>query len=242
MSGTLLDTEDPPGFALAGAQAWTAPVIDDAAALLARRRDQDESEQKLQAESQRRYAEAEARGHAAGLAAAKKEVDQRNAALAEQARTLEAALNALARPLAQVDDAIHEQIALLAVNVARSLVRRELRIDPTQVIGIVRDTVALLPAATRGVRVALHPEDATLVRGRLSVSGPEPAWTVVDDAALARGDCRVYTEYAQIDARIETRLKEALVALVGEERAASRGGEGPADPAAPANTDDGQAP
>lgn len=224
MSRTLLDTEAPPGFALAGAQAWTAPVIDDAAALLARRRDEDDAERKLQAELQRRQADAEARGHAAGLAAAKQEIDRRIAALDEQARSLEAALSALARPLAQVDDAVHEQIALLAVNVARSLVRRELRIDPTQVIGIVRDTVALLPAAARGVRVALHPEDAALVRERLS-AGPEPAWTVVDDAALGRGDCRVYTDYAQIDARLEARLKEALVALLGEERVASRHGD-----------------
>jgi flagellar assembly protein FliH len=225
VSRALLDTEDPPGFSLAGAQAWTAPVIDDAAALHARRREEAEAEQRLRAEAERRHAEAEARGHAAGLAAAQKEIDARQAALDEQGRALEAALAALARPLAQADDAIHEQIALLAVSVARGLVRRELRIDPTQVIGIVRDTVALLPAATRGVRVAMHPEDAALVRGRLTVSGPEPAWTVVDDAALARGDCRVYTDYAQIDARLETRLKEALVGLLGEERSAPRSGE-----------------
>jgi flagellar assembly protein FliH len=227
VSPALLDSDDPPGFPLAGAQAWTAPVIDDAAALRARRREADETEQKLQAEAQRRHAEAEARGHAAGLAAAQKEIDGLRAGLEQQARTLEGALAALSRPLAHVDDAIHEQIAQLAMGIAASLVRRELRIDPTQVIGIVRETVALLPAATRGVRVALHPEDAALVRERLAISGPEPAWTVVDDAALSRGDCRVHTDYAQIDARLETRLKEALVALLGEERSQPRGGDLP---------------
>lgn len=224
MGAGLLDTEDPAGFALTGAQAWTAPVIDDAAALRMRRRGEDEAEQKLQAEVQRRYAEAEARGRAAGLAAAQQEIDAQRTALTLQAQALETALAALARPLAQVDDAIHEQITQLALGIASSLVRRELRIDPTQVIGIVRGTVALLPAATRGVRVALHPEDAALVRDKLT-AGPEPAWVVVDDAALSRGDCRVYTDYAQIDARAETRLREALVALLGEERAAARGGE-----------------
>jgi flagellar assembly protein FliH len=135
-------------------------------------------------------------------------------------------LDALARPLAHVDDQVHEQIATLAVRIARALLRRELRTDPAQIIVIVRETVALLPASTRGVRVALHPEDAALVRERLVASGPEAAWSIIEDPVLARGDCRVHTDYAQLDARLETRLNEALAALIGEERARPRGGEG----------------
>jgi flagellar assembly protein FliH len=83
----------------------------------------------------------------------------------------------------------------------------------------------LLPASSQGVRVALHPEDAALVRECLVVTGPDRAWTIVDDPALGHGDCRVYTDYAQIDARIETRLKESLAALLGDERRAQRSGE-----------------
>jgi len=104
-------------------------------------------------------------------------------------------------------------------------VRRDLRIDPTQVIGIVRETVALLPASARGVRVVLHPEDAALVRQRLPATGPDSAWSISEDPVLARGDCRVLTEFAQIDARIESRLNEALSALLGEDRAQARGVE-----------------
>ena len=117
---------------------------------------------------------------------------------------------------------MHEQITLLAVALARSLVRRELRTDPSQIIGIVRETVSLLPASARGVRVLLHPEDAALVRERLSTAGPEQAWSIVDDPVLARGDCRVLTDYAQIDARLETRINEALSQLLGEERGRQR--------------------
>jgi flagellar assembly protein FliH len=88
----------------------------------------------------------------------------------------------------------------------------------------VRDTVALLPAATRGPRVLLHPEDAALVRERVVASGPEAAWSIVEDPMLARGDCRVHTDHAQVDARVETRLNEALTALLGEDRAHPRTG------------------
>jgi flagellar assembly protein FliH len=134
-------------------------------------------------------------------------------------------LQALSRPLAQLDDVVHSQIAELATALARALLRRELRMEPTQIIGMVRDTVALLPAAARGVRVLLHPDDAALVRERLSVAGPEQAWSIVDDAILSRGDCRVHTDYAQIDARIDTRLNEALALLLGDERSVQRSGE-----------------
>lgn len=203
--------------AAAEARAWMAPLIDGAAV---------PGRGRLQREEERRaYAEAEAAGKAAGLAAAQKEMAPKLAALEQQARAVGAALEALSRPLAHVDEVVHEQIARLALLIARAVVRRELRMDPTQVIGMVRETVALLPASARGVRIAMHPDDVALLRERLASAGPEAAWTLVEDPALARGDCRVHTDYARLDARIETRLNEALAALVGEERAQPRSGE-----------------
>lgn len=209
-----------PAAGMATLQAWRAPVL-DGASLPAHRRSSEEQREA----SRRQYTAAEAEGRAAGLAAARKEIDARLKALDAQAASLAMALDALSRPLAHVDDEVHEQVAQLALQVARALLRRELKTDPSQVIGIVRETVALLPASTRGVRIVLHPGDAALVRERLVTPGPEAAWTIVDDPMLGRGDCRVHTDYAQLDARVETRLHEALTALVGEERARQRGGE-----------------
>jgi flagellar assembly protein FliH len=199
-------------------QPWSAPAIGGAAgAARGTRRLQD-----LQGGERRVWQEAEAAGRAAGLEAARAEIEVRHRNLDDAARTLESALQSLSRPLAQLDDNIHGQIATLAVALARGLLRRELRTEPAQIIGIVRETVALLPASARGVRVTLHPEDAALVRDRLSVAGPEQAWSIVDDPVLSRGDCRVQTDYAQIDARIETRLNEALALLLGDDRAVQR--------------------
>jgi flagellar assembly protein FliH len=208
-------------MAAAEASAWHAPVLDGLEARASGRR---LSGEELRDEQRRLLIAAETQGRAQGLAAAQKEIDAKIRMLEERTRSLETALNALARPLAQIDDVVHEQITMLALELARGLLRRELRADPSQVIGMVRETVAMLPTSTHGVRVCLHPEDAALVRERLVVSGPEAAWSIVDDPALARGDCRVYTDYAHIDARVATRLNEALAALLGDERAARRDG------------------
>lgn len=217
----MTQVDFPAGNVQIKVQAWNAPAIGDAANP-ARRGQKPEDP----AVAERRiWQEAEAAGRAAGLEAARVEIERRQRHLDDQARNLESALQTLARPLAQLDDVVHGQIAMLATALARALLRRELRTDPSQIIGIVRDTVALLPAAARGVRVVLHPDDAALLREKLSLGGQDPAWTVIDDPVLARGDCRVHTDYAQIDARVETRLGEALALLLGEERGAHREGE-----------------
>jgi flagellar assembly protein FliH len=204
------------------AACWQAPVLEG---ISARAGGRVLGSRELREEQQRLLSEAEAAGRAAGLAAAKKEIDAQRKQIEEHARGLKAALEALSRPLAEVEDVVHEQIATLAMMLARALVKRELRADPAQVIAIVRETVALLPAGTQGVRVALNPVDAAEVRERLAVSGPDRAWSIVDDPALGTGDCRVHTDYAEIDARIESRLQQSLAVLLGDERRTRRGGD-----------------
>jgi flagellar assembly protein FliH len=117
---------------------------------------------------------------------------------------------------------VQEQLTELAIAIARQLLRRELKIDPSQVIAVVRETVALLPAAARDVRVLLHPEDAALLRERLVAPQIESAWTLLEDPMMSRGGCRVTAEAAQIDARVETRLAAVMSALLGDERTAER--------------------
>lgn len=164
------------------------------------------------------FRKAEADGYAAGKA----QFDALNAELTERIARFDATLQLLARPLADLDVEVEKQLTALALTVARHIVRRELRIDPTQVVGIIRATVALLPAAARDVRVHLHPEDAALVRERLAEPHAERAWVIVEDPIMTRGGCRVTTDHSQIDARLEARLGAAISALLGSERSESR--------------------
>jgi flagellar assembly protein FliH len=170
----------------------------------------------------RAYEEAFAKGREAGLAAAKLESDKQLKALKAQVERMEAAIGHLAQPLAQVDAEVEQQLLTLALTIARQLVRRELKADPAQVIAIVRETVALLPAAARDVRVHLHPEDAAVVRERLAAPTADRAWTIVEDPVMTRGGCKVTTDTAVIDARVETRLNEVIAAMLGEERTGGR--------------------
>jgi len=200
---------------------WDLPSI-SGAPVQARRAGKTVSE--LEDVEQRAYQEAYAKGQQAGMAAAQARMQPLHEQLEEQLGRLDAVLTTLSRPLQQLDAQVEDQLVRLALTVARQLVRRELRIEPAQVIAIIRETVALLPVATRDVRVHLHPDDAEIVRDKLAPvggqgEGAQRAWTLVEDPVMTRGGCRVTTDTAQIDARLEARINAVACALLGDERA-----------------------
>ncbi len=135
-----------------------------------------------------------------------------------QVEKLAAMFHDLARPFEVLDAEVERELLTLAMALARQIVRRELKTDPTQIIGIVRDAIAALPVTARDVRVHLHPEDAAVVREHLAPTESERAWTLVEDPVMARGGCQITTTTSRIDARLETRLAAILSELMGTER------------------------
>jgi flagellar assembly protein FliH len=135
----------------------------------------------------------------------------------------------LARPFEDLDSEVERELLTLAMALARQILRRELKTDPTQIIGIIRDAIAALPVAAREVRVHLHPEDAAVVREHLAPTENERAWSIIEDPVMARGGCQIASATSRIDARLETRLGGILSELMGTERqsTAPRGGSPP---------------
>jgi flagellar assembly protein FliH len=166
--------------------------------------------------------EAEARGYQEGLAKAQAETQLSLNALAARVQQLDSILQLLAKPLAQLDTEVEKELLHLTLAVGKQLARRELRVDPAQVIGIIRESLSQLPAAARDVRVHLHPEDAATVREQLATPANERAWTIVEDPTLTRGGCVVRSPDSQIDVRFESRVSTVIANALGEERAPER--------------------
>lgn len=150
-------------------------------------------------------------GHAEGLKAGQDEVDNR-------AARFDQLLIALAKPFDQLDGSVEKQLVELAMTVAKQLFRREIQIDSTHIIGVVRDAIKMLPVASRSVEAHLHPDDAELVREALPATANERAWAIVEDPLISRGGCRITTEDSQVDAQAETRLNAIINAVCGDER------------------------
>lgn len=185
--------------------AWNVPAIDgsDGKGYLTAGR--------LEALQKAAYEEAWQNGHAEGLKAGEQAVLQRAARYDEL-------LHALCKPFDQLDNSVEKQLVELAIAVVKQLFRREIKIDPSHVIGVVREAIQLLPVASRSVQVHLHPEDAALVRETLSPAEGEPAWSIVEDPLITHGGCKVTTENSQVDATAEARLQAVINATFGDER------------------------
>jgi flagellar assembly protein FliH len=193
----------------AGAQLWTAP--DMGSPVAARKMATVGGLVDLQAEA---HKEAFEQGLDEGREAGRADVRA-------QVQRLAGMFYDLAKPFEVLDTEVERELLALAMALARQIVRRELKTDPTQIIGIIREAIAALPVAAREVRVHLHPEDAAVVREHLPPTESERAWVIVEDPVMSRGGCQVNTATSRIDARLETRLGAILSELLGTERQAA---------------------
>ncbi len=167
-------------------------------------------------------------GHVEGVRKGEAELAKRIAEVDVKIAALDAIIGTLARPLDDLDTAVETELTRLALSIARHLVRRELKIDPTQIIGIIRHTVSLLPLAARNIKIHLHPDDATIVRDKLTPASGQQEWTLAEDPLMARGGCRLTTDNSSVDARFEASVAAALSGLLGDDRVERPG----VDPAA----------
>lgn len=151
-------------------------------------------------------------GRSEGLAQARQEID-------ECSGRLRALMDALVSPLEQLADDVEDELVKLAVAIAKQIVRRELKVDPGQVIGVVKEALSVLPAAGQNIRIHLHPEDAVLVSETVLVNASEGKWRVVDNPVIQRGGCRIETDSSSVDATIESRIAAIAARIMGGERA-----------------------
>lgn len=165
------------------------------------------------------FEEGKAEGIAKGLAEGQVEIS-------EKSTYFSGLISSLASPLEDLDNDVEEEIVTLAMMVARHLIRRELKLDPSHVISAVRQAIDILPVATKNIMVFLHPDDAALVRESLTLSADDDQrWKIVEDPMLSRGGCKIETEYSRIDASVEARINSVITQVLGGERGSDHAAE-----------------
>ncbi|MCP4993894.1 MAG: flagellar assembly protein FliH [Gammaproteobacteria bacterium] len=150
-------------------------------------------------------------GHKEALASGKQQLEQ-------QTQKMDHLLYMLDKPLSELDDEVERDLVNMVIAIVRQLIRREVRTDPGHIAGVVREALAILPVASRNMRLVLHPDDAKLIRDVYDVSGSKLGWEIQEDPVLARGGCKVLTETSQVDATLESRLATLAASLLGGDR------------------------
>jgi flagellar assembly protein FliH len=139
-------------------------------------------------------------------------------ALQKKAAEFACLMESLSQPFKVLDAEVEKELVKLAMAIATQIIRREIKLDPGQVIAAVREAIKVLPLSSQKISLHLHPKDAELVRSTLSLDKMTPAWRVVEDPLITRGGCRVDTEVSHIDASVENRLAAIVATLFGGER------------------------
>ena len=200
------------GSGMAEVKRWRVPEVIEGGA-----RDSRSSQSKyltavqMERIQKQAYDEAYSRGLKDGFTAGETKVK-------EQAKTFIDLANSLQNPIKQLDEETEREVVQMCLAIAKQIIRREITLDTGHIISVVREALAALPAASRKVRINLHPDDVILVRQHMTELDEETSWSVVEDITLSRGGCKVVTEYSQIDATLETRISMIASKILVDER------------------------
>ncbi len=179
---------------------------------------EEEQQAILEQEIEAIRAQAKEDGYAAGreegLASGQQEIVEKSALLASVIQQLE-------EPSSQCAEKTQQAILKLSFAIARQIVRRELKHDPTQLIAIIREALQLLPVGSSAIVISLHPEDEAFVSSALSINtdSEKNNWRIESNPSIERGSCIVDTENSTIDASIDKQIAVLFSKVVGGERA-----------------------
>jgi flagellar assembly protein FliH len=110
-----------------------------------------------------------------------------------------------------------EALAVAAINLARQIVRSELKNRPESVASVAQEALDTLLLSARHITLRVHPDDHAIVaEGAGDVLAARGA-RLVADASILRGGCLVESNIGLIDASIETRWRRAAAALGRDE-------------------------
>ena len=131
-------------------------------------------------------------------------------------------IDQLAEPLAAVDSAVEDELAGLAIDISKQIVRRELKTARGEVVAIVQQAISILPLSDQELTVYVNPADAQVIRECMDIDETSARWTLQEDPGIGRGGCRIARGYSCVDGTVEKRLAGIVASVLGEERRDSR--------------------
>ena len=162
-------------------------------------------------------------GHAQGLAEGRAQAQQQwqqrmddhiSGEGRESVRRVNSVLQGLEDNFKQMQSATAQELLNLACDIARQVVRQELRSQPQALLPVIREALDMLVEESRLVTVRLNPADFKVLDEPLRVEhGVHSRIQWVGDASIAAGDVKVKSGGAEIDGGRDKRWRRAVAAL-----------------------------
>ena len=141
----------------------------------------------------------------------------------EQLQSVQTLITHLNDALQAQDSAMEQGLVSVAVNVAQSVLRRELQLDSSHIQSVIHDAIASIAGDSKALDIYLNPEDIQLLQQQGDV---ESSWQLHEDSSLTRGGCRLANQFSLVEYTAEAQFQQTVDQLVSQ-RFAELGGEAP---------------
>lgn len=122
-------------------------------------------------------------------------------------------MDAFSLALEQSDEKIANDVLALALDIAKSMLKVKLNIDPAILLPVVMDAIHYLPHIQQPARILVNRDDAQMLREYMADEIASQQWQVQEDHNIERGGCMIETGANQIDASNALRWKRISEAL-----------------------------
>lgn len=143
-------------------------------------------------------------GKSQGLAKGEEQVQQ-------QLASWTSLIDSIQDPLANVEQALEKELVLLAVSLAKGVIRSEVKTNTDLIFEALSEGLKALPIKEKHYQIHLHPDDIELVNNHFS---PEEItkhrWDLIESPKLSAGGCEIITQSNAVDITIERRVKDVI--------------------------------
>lgn len=136
---------------------------------------------------------------------------------ADVARQMQQLADSFRGELGLLESQVAGDLVSLAIDIAREVLRRELRLDPQAVLPAATEALRALGEGASRLELRAHPLDAQVLRAHLEDQPGAPAWQVHDEPSMGRGGCRIEADTGIADASFEARWQAVMASLGRDE-------------------------
>ena len=112
-----------------------------------------------------------------------------------------------------LEDEMAQSLARCAVELARQVVRSEIKQRPEHIAKVAHDAVEALQLSARHVRVRVNPADYPLVMQGAGEEMRSRDAQVLPDADIPRGGCKIESDISSVDATVATRWQQVTAGM-----------------------------
>ncbi|WP_299074799.1 flagellar assembly protein FliH [uncultured Paraglaciecola sp.] len=120
-------------------------------------------------------------------------------------------IDSIQNPVAKVENALEKELVLLAVSLAKGVIRSEVKTNSDLIFQALSEGLKVLPIQEKHYQIHLHPDDIELVNNHFS---PEEItkhrWDLIESPEISAGGCEIVTESNAVDITVERRVKDVI--------------------------------